>query len=169
MDDDAHLASSRKDIDQDGIDIGEYFLQFSPICFHHHHGHILYFTGRAIGGKEIAQHYGELGRSSIDHKAELVGYAASKCAQVSMVRTLAKQVAPFGVTVNNLAPGVIDTDRNRDALSDQAYRAQIIDQIPVRFIGQSEDCVGPALLLCSNAGRYITGEDLMVDGGRNMP
>jgi len=86
-----------------------------------------------------------------------------------MVRTLAKQVAPFGVTVNNLAPGVIDTDRNRDALSDQAYRAQIIDQIPVRFIGQSEDCVGPALLLCSNAGRYITGEDLMVDGGRNMP
>lgn len=92
-------------------------------------------------------------------------YAASKLAQLGLVRALAPQVAGDGVTINNLAPGVIETDRNAGALSDAAYRRQILDLIPAGAFGVPEDCVGALLLLCSDAGRYITGADLLVDGG----
>lgn len=92
-------------------------------------------------------------------------YAASKCAQTSMAVSLAKQVGPYGVTVNNLAPGVILTDRNSDALSNPDYRLQVLEKIPVHFFGETRDCVGAAVLLCSEAGRYITGVNLLVDGG----
>jgi NAD(P)-dependent dehydrogenase (short-subunit alcohol dehydrogenase family) len=107
-------------------------------------------------------------QQQVPHPDMLV-YAASKCAQLSMVRNIAKQVAPYGVTVNNLAPGVIDTDRNKDALSDPGYREKVIAKIPTRFVGLSEDCVGATLLLCSDAGRYITGMDYIVDGGMSLP
>ena len=84
---------------------------------------------------------------------------------MSVVRNLATQVARQGVTVNNLAPGVIATDRNADMLSDHSYRQLVIDQIPVGFVGNELDCAGAALLLCSEAGRYINGVNLIVDGG----
>lgn len=100
---------------------------------------------------------------------EMVVYAATKSAQENMVRNLAKQLAPHGITVNNLAPGVITTDRNTEALSDESYREKVRDLIPSRTFGTSEDCVGAALLLCSDAGRYITGEDIRVDGGMGLP
>lgn len=62
------------------------------------------------------------------HKDMLV-YATTKAAQVSMVHNLAKQLAPDGITVNNIAPGVILTPRNEDALADEAYSKQIINGI----------------------------------------
>lgn len=99
---------------------------------------------------------------------DMIVYAASKSAQENLVRNLAKQLGPDGITVNNLAPGVILTDRNVPALSDETYAARVLDMIPLRFFGQSEDCVGAALLLCSDAGRYITGADLLVDGGMSL-
>ncbi len=92
-------------------------------------------------------------------------YAGTKAAQMSLVRNIASQVAHAGVTVNNLAPGVIETERNADAMSDPKRVARLRELIKVGFIGQPEDCVGAALLLCSDAGRYITGADLLVDGG----
>lgn len=101
------------------------------------------------------------------HKDMLV-YAASKAAQENMARNLAKQFAPFGVTVNNLAPGVIDTPRNKDALSDGSYRDAVLRGIPASFIGQPEDCSGQILLLCSDEGRYITGENIFIDGGMQL-
>ena len=100
---------------------------------------------------------------------QMLVYAATKAAQENMARNLAKQVAGTGVTVNNLAPGVIDTDRNRDVLADPNYRERVANNIPVGFIGEPVDCVGAALLLCSDAGRYITGVDLLVDGGMGLP
>ena len=104
----------------------------------------------------------------VPHPQMLV-YGATKAAQENMARNLAKQVAGSGVTVNNLAPGVIDTDRNAEPLSDAAYRRRVADAIPVGFIADPDDCVGAALLLCSDAGRYITGVDLLVDGGMALP
>lgn len=95
----------------------------------------------------------------------LAPYAASKLAQLGLVRALAPQVARDGVTVNNLSPGVIETERNTEALSDPEYRQAVLDLIPAGTFGLPKDCVGAALLLCSDAGRYITGADLMVDGG----
>ena len=101
------------------------------------------------------------------HKDMLV-YAASKAAQMNMVTNLAKQLAPFGITVNNLAPGVIATPRNEQALSDENYAKQVYAGIPCGFAGEAKDCAGSALLLCSEEGRYINGIDLVVDGGMKL-
>lgn len=105
-----------------------------------------------------------------EHKPhpEMLVYSASKAAQTMMVRSLAAQLAPEGITVNNLAPGVIMTDRNAQAYADEAYRQKVTESIPCGFWGEPEDCVGSALLLCSEAGRYITGQSLLVDGGKAL-
>ena len=102
-----------------------------------------------------------------EHTKMLV-YAALKQAQHGMMRNLARQLAPRGVTCNTLAPGAIATDRNAAVLSDAAYRAQALARIPAGRVGEAEDCVGAALLLCSDAGRYITGVRLLVDGGMHL-
>ena len=95
-------------------------------------------------------------------------YAASKAALMNMVTNLAKQLSPFGITVNNLAPGVIAIPRNEAALSDKEYAKQVYSGIPCGFAGEAEDCAGAALLLCSEEGRYINGIDLVVDGGMKL-
>ena len=100
---------------------------------------------------------------------DMIVYAASKSAQENLVRNLAKQLGPDGITVNNLAPGVILTDRNTAALADESYAERVRGVIPLRCFGESDDCVGAALLFCSDAGRYITGVDLLVDGGMSLP
>lgn len=97
---------------------------------------------------------------------DMLVYSSSKSAQTLMARSLALQLARSGITVNNIAPGTIRTDRNVTVLSDAVYRQKVMDSIPVGYIGEPDDCVGAALLLCSDAGRYITGENLIVDGGR---
>lgn len=96
---------------------------------------------------------------------EMAIYAATKCAQMSVVRSVAKQLAPYGISVNNLSPGVIATPRNDKALNDPEYSQIVMSRIPMGFAGESEDMSGAALLLCSDAGRYITGTDIVVDGG----
>ena len=99
----------------------------------------------------------------------LLVYAGLKSALSTMLRSLAKVYAARGVTINTLAPGLIDTDRSADLKQDPALYQSILDRIPMGAAGEAEDCVGAALLLCSNAGRYITGVDLLVDGGMHMP
>jgi len=101
------------------------------------------------------------------HK-DMLMYAAGKCAMQSMVRNLGKQLAPYGVTINNLCPGVIDTPRNSRALSDPEYSKQVYAGIPMGYAGIPEDCAGTALLFCSDAGRYITGSELVIDGGMQL-
>jgi NAD(P)-dependent dehydrogenase (short-subunit alcohol dehydrogenase family) len=102
------------------------------------------------------------------HPAMLV-YSATKSALVNLVRNLAPQLAPDGITVNNLAPGAIVTGRNEQVLADETYRRQVLAKIPAGYIGEPGDCAGLAVLLCSEAGRYITGQDLFVDGGMGLP
>ena len=96
---------------------------------------------------------------------EMPIYAASKSALENLVRNLAKQVGAAGVTVNNLCPGVFATDRNAEALNNPAYAEKVRNGIPVRDFAEPEDAAGAAVLLCSDAGRYITGTTLRVDGG----
>lgn len=95
-------------------------------------------------------------------------YAATKCAVMSLVHNVAKQVAPFGVTVNNLSPGVIDTPRNAAALADAEYSKKVLAGIPAGRAGEASECAGAALLLASPAASYITGVDLAVDGGMSL-
>ncbi len=100
---------------------------------------------------------------------DMAAYAASKGALENLVRNIAKQVAPDGITVNNLCPGVFNTDRNRDALSNPAYAEKVLAAIPLRAYALPQDATGAALLLASDAGRYITGATLLLDGGLSLP
>ncbi|MDR1010753.1 MAG: SDR family oxidoreductase [Opitutaceae bacterium] len=95
-------------------------------------------------------------------------YAASKSALVNLVKNLAPRLAASGITINNLAPGTIATDRNEPALADAEYKKTVLARIPLGFVGQPDDCAALALLLCSDAGRYITGADYLVDGGMGL-
>lgn len=96
-------------------------------------------------------------------------YAATKSAQENLVRGIARQVAKEGITVNNLCPGVFNTDRNRECLADPVYGPKVTAAIPMHDYAVPEDAAGAALLLASDAGRYITGATIMVDGGLSLP
>ena len=85
-----------------------------------------------------------------------------------MVKSLASQLAADGITVNGVAPGVINTDRNKEAFSDEAYAKKVIGLIPVGFYGEKEDCAYIVRLLCSDEGRYITAQNYYVDGGKSL-
>ena len=99
---------------------------------------------------------------------DMLVYSASKAAQTNLMRSLALQLAKDGITVNYVAPGVIYTDRNTKALAEPAYAQQVMDSIPVGFYGKPEDCAGIVSLLCSEKGRYITGQSIFVDGGKSI-
>ena len=73
------------------------------------------------------------------------------------------------ITINNLAPGVIGTIRNEEVLSNEVFKTKIEKNIPLRYIGEPDDLASMALLLCSEAGRYISGADILVDGGMSLP
>ena len=96
-------------------------------------------------------------------------YAATKAAQENLVRGLARQVAAEGITVNNLCPGVFYTDRNKECLADPVYGPKVTAAIPMHDYAMPDDAVGAALLLASDAGRYITGATIAVDGGLSLP
>jgi glucose 1-dehydrogenase len=98
---------------------------------------------------------------------QMLIYAGTKSAQLNWVRSLARQVGGSGVTVNNLAPGTIWTARNDSRMSNPEHRRAMEARIPLGRLGTPEDLVGAALLLCSEAGSYINGADLFVDGGLN--
>ena len=86
----------------------------------------------------------------------------------SSSKSLALQLAGSGITVNNVAPGVIYTDRNVEALSDPVYAEKVRASIPVGFYGEPDDCAGIVSLLASEEGRYITGQSIFVDGGKSI-
>lgn len=101
------------------------------------------------------------------HEAMLV-YSASKMALCNAVVSLAPQLAPDGVTINNLAPGAIRTDRNAEALSDPAYDEKVRNLIPMKYIGVPEDIAGIAVFMASEESKYMTGQDIYVDGGKGL-
>jgi NAD(P)-dependent dehydrogenase (short-subunit alcohol dehydrogenase family) len=117
----------------------------------------------------IARGYGRfLAIGSVQERkphTHMAVYAASKCAIKSLVENVAVQVAADGVTVNMIAPGVILTPRNEDALLDSEYRARVLSRIPAGYEGEPRDIAAAALLLCSDEGRYVTGAELFIDGG----
>ena len=99
---------------------------------------------------------------------ELLLYSATKCAVMRMVKNIAKEVAPFGVTVNNVSPGAVNTPRNAEIFNDEAKRKEVERAIPMGRFGEPVDCVGAVLLLCGKEGAYITGADICVDGGMGL-
>ncbi len=99
---------------------------------------------------------------------ELLVYGVTKAAQKKMIENIAPSIAPYGITINNLAPGAIETPRNEAALSDSGFRNKVISSIPAGFLGDAKEINAAALLLVSNEGRYITGSEIVVDGGMKL-
>lgn len=100
---------------------------------------------------------------------ELAIYAALKSAQCNLARNLARQLAPHGVTVNNLSPGLVATARNEWRRVDASQWRKIEEGAnPMDRAGTADEMAGAALLLCSDAGRFVTGIDLQVDGGAHL-
>ena len=93
-------------------------------------------------------------------------YCVSKAGVSMLTKLYADRLASEGSLVHEVRPGVIATDRNVEALSDAVYARQVADSIPVGFYGEPKDCAGAVLLMCSDEGRYITGQSLYVDGGK---
>ena len=99
---------------------------------------------------------------------DMLVYSSSKCAQTAMAKSLALQLAKTGITVNNVAPGVIVTDRNTEALSNEEYLGKVLSSIPMGYCGEAEDCAGIVRMLCTDEARYITGQNIFVDGGKGL-
>ncbi len=94
----------------------------------------------------------------------VVSYAVSKAGVIQLTKSLALEWARYGIRVNAMAPGYIETDLNQDFWGTDAGKA-LIKRIPQRRLGQLSDLDGPLLLLASDASRYMTGSVLAVDGG----
>jgi glucose 1-dehydrogenase len=106
--------------------------------------------------------------SSVHEDATMPGnspYCAAKGGVRMLMRTAAVELAPYGITVNNVAPGAIMTPINRDTLSDPAKIAALQAVIPLGRIGTPEDVAGVVAFLASDAAAYVTGATYFVDGG----
>ncbi|MHC4935233.1 MAG: 3-oxoacyl-[acyl-carrier-protein] reductase [Planctomycetota bacterium] len=93
-------------------------------------------------------------------------YAASKAGIIGFTKSLAKEIASRSITVNAIAPGMIDTDMTREL--GEGTREEILGQIPLGRLGSGDDIARTAMFLASEAGAYITGETIRVDGGMAM-
>jgi 3-oxoacyl-[acyl-carrier protein] reductase len=93
-------------------------------------------------------------------------YAASKSALIGFTKSVARELASRGITVNAIAPGFIETDMTANMTPE--LRAELLKRIPLNALGQPEDIAEAALFLAAPAARYITGQVLTVDGGMVM-
>jgi len=96
--------------------------------------------------------------------SQLAPYAASKAGLLQLTRAMALEWARYGIRVNALCPGYIETDLNRDFFQTEAGQA-MIRRIPQRRLGRPEDLDGALLLLASQAGAFMTGTAITIDGG----
>lgn len=96
--------------------------------------------------------------------SHLSAYCASKGGLLQLTRAMALELARYGIRVNAIAPGYVETDINRDFFQTDAG-GRMLSRIPTRRLGQVNELLGPLLLLASDAGSYMTGSVLAVDGG----
>jgi NAD(P)-dependent dehydrogenase (short-subunit alcohol dehydrogenase family) len=96
--------------------------------------------------------------------SQMAAYSAAKAALIQVTQTLALEWARYGIRVNAIAPGYVETDMNREVLRSEAGQA-LMKRVPQRRIGAPSDLDGALLLLASDASSYMTGSTVVVDGG----
>jgi len=114
-------------------------------------------SGRIINISSIAGLTGNAGQAN---------YSASKAGLIGLTKTLARELASRGITVNAVAPGLIETDMTT-VLSDEIRQA-ILQKVPLGKLGEPDDIAGAVAYLASAEAKYITGQVLTVDGGMVM-
>jgi 3-oxoacyl-[acyl-carrier protein] reductase len=98
-------------------------------------------------------------------EANVSNYAASKGGQISFTKSLAAELGPFGINVNSVAPGWVDTDMCADVFAQPGYKQSVEEGIPVGRVATPEDIAWPIVFLCTEWARHINGEVLNVNGG----
>lgn len=114
-------------------------------------------SGRVINLASVVGLMGNAGQSN---------YAASKAGLIGFTKSVAREFAPRGITVNAIAPGFIETDMT--AVLKDEIKTALLANIPLNSFGSADDIAGAALYLASPAARYVTGQVLTVDGGMVM-
>jgi 2-deoxy-D-gluconate 3-dehydrogenase len=112
--------------------------------------------GRIINVSSIQQRHGNVG---------MLPYSLSKAALGTLTTALVRDTVKDGITINTIAPGFFRTLRNKSSFETEEKAKRADNWVPVGRAGEPEDCAGIALLLCSEAGSYITGQTIFVDGG----
>jgi NAD(P)-dependent dehydrogenase (short-subunit alcohol dehydrogenase family) len=97
---------------------------------------------------------------------ELGVYCVTKAAVIMLTQVMAKEWGQYNIRVNAIAPGVIKTRLSEALWKDTAVSAKAVAQIPLMRLGEPEEVAGTVVFLASGAGRYITGETIVIDGGR---
>ena len=128
--------------------------------------------GQAVGKIMCAQRSGRMvflsSVSGLLAHANHAPYAATKGAINQMMRVMAVEWAPYGVTVNAIAPGYIETPLTAEYLARPGVRAGLESLVPAGRLGTLDEVVGPALFLASRHSSFVTGHVLYVDGGRTL-
>src|SRR5262245_9034239 len=114
-------------------------------------------SGRIVNVSSVVGLAGNVGQAN---------YAASKAGIIGFTKSVAREVASRGITVNAVAPGFVETDMTKEM--SEAAREAITQNIPMGRVGRAEDVAGAVLFLLSDAAAYITGQVLGVDGGFRM-
>ncbi|MFA7666101.1 MAG: SDR family oxidoreductase [Burkholderiaceae bacterium] len=116
---------------------------------------------RGEGGSLVAT----ASTAAVEGAARNSHYGASKGAVASLVRALAVELARYRIRVNSLLPGWIESDMTAGALGDEKFTAAVLPRIPARRWGSADDFGGIAVYLMSDASSYMTGEQVLIDGG----
>lgn len=130
----------------------------------------VFFTTQAVVRRWLAvKQRGKIINISSVHEElpfpHFASYCASKGGLKMLARDLAIELAPYGITINNIAPGAIETAINKALLNDPAKLKPLLENIPLKRLGTPEDVAGVAAFLASSDSDYITGTTMLVDGG----
>jgi NAD(P)-dependent dehydrogenase (short-subunit alcohol dehydrogenase family) len=104
-------------------------------------------------------------RANLGINAGYSAYVAAKGAISSLTRQWATEWAKHGIRVNAIMPTFVDTPQDATLLGDPAFKAGIVNRIPIGRVGETRDLVGPAIFLVSDASSFVTGQVLGIDGG----